>query len=251
MYHVFFYLSSSLAIFFGLALIFFKNPLYSILSLVCCVFFSVIILFMCGIEFMSFVYMVVYIGAIAVLFLFIIMMLNLNSLNGLSTCSSTYGFFLYCCIFFKCLFFIFLVNNNLFLFYCGYLKKNILIISYQTTNPDYSGFLLSLEKCLDISPLLSLNGFRYDYPTFFVIIMICHLWYSFTLNKVNFNTIEKIDLQKNPSDSIADHIFSGLDSFSELANFCFLYNIYPLYFILAGFILLFALLGAISLCLSK
>jgi NADH:ubiquinone oxidoreductase subunit 6 (subunit J) len=36
-----------------------------------------------------------------------------------------------------------------------------------------------------------------------------------------------------------------------LAGFCILYNTYLLYFILGGFILLFAMLGSISLCIEE
>ncbi len=53
------------------------------------------------------------------------------------------------------------------------------------------------------------------------------------------------------TDHLADFIISGVDFNLELANFCFLYNIYFLYFVLSGFILLFAMLGSISLCLEK
>lgn len=177
---MFFILFSKVAIFFGLGLVFFQNPMYSILSLVGCILFSVMILFMYGFEFMSFVYLVVYIGAIAILFLFMIMMLNVNCINLVSSsASSRIDFFLYLCIFFKSLYFLFLVNKDI---YRTFLNENIL---------------------------------NYD------------------------------------SNNLVTKLFSGLDATSELASFCLLYNIYILYLVLAGFILLFAMLGSISLCISK
>ena len=70
------------------------------------------IYFIYGIEFMSFVYLVVYIGAIAILFLFVIMMLNINCINSLPNKASISLSFLYACLFFKCIYFIFLVNKK-------------------------------------------------------------------------------------------------------------------------------------------
>jgi NADH:ubiquinone oxidoreductase subunit 6 (subunit J) len=77
--------------------------------------------------------------------------------------------------------------------------------------------------------------------------------------KLSFEEIQKLvlekynflEIQKSFSDNLADLLISGLDSTSELAGFCILYNIYFIYFILAGFILLFAMLGSISLCIVK
>lgn len=204
MYFFFFLIFSNLAIFFGLVLVFFQNPMYSILSLVGCVLFSVIILFMYGIEFMSFVYLVVYIGAIAILFLFMIMMLNINTINSLPNKSATITLFLYICIFLKSLYFMFLANNNMFLFYFDSLQRLFFIPTD-----------INVEK-------------------------------SAMFLKYNF-----LEIQKSFSDNLADLLISGLDSTSELAGFCILYNIYFIYFILAGFILLFAMLGSISLCIVK
>ena len=204
MYFFFFLIFSNLAIFFGLILVFFQNPMYSILSLVCSILFSVIILFMYGIEFMSFVYLVVYIGAIAILFLFMIMMLNLNSINTLPSESSTITFFLYFCIFLKSVYFIFLVNKKIFLFYLDNLQQ--ILYSFNFSKIEVSEAFI-----------------KYDFLVF----------------------------QKKITDNLADSLISGLDSISELAGFCILYNVYSLYFILAAFILLFAMLGSISLCIVK
>jgi NADH-quinone oxidoreductase subunit J len=58
--------------------IFCRNSLYSILSLVFLIAVTSFILFSIGVEFLSFILLLIYIGAIAVLFLFVIMMLQLN-----------------------------------------------------------------------------------------------------------------------------------------------------------------------------
>lgn len=214
MYFYLFIIFSNLALFFGLVLVFFQNPMYSILSLVGCIFFSVMVLFMYGIEFMSFVYLVVYIGAIAILFLFIIMMLNISALNSVPNDSSTISFFLYFLISFKSAHFFFLVNQNLFLFYLDDLQRPFFLLDFSMRAPFYK---------------VNSGG---KHPNFFF--------------DPSF-----LEIQKSFTDHLADLVISGLGSTSELASFCILYNVYFLYLILSGFILLFAMLGSISLCIVK
>ena len=76
---------SILALLFSILIIFFSNPIYSIFSLILSFFCSIIILFFLKIEFLSLVYLLVYIGAIPILFLFILLMFpiynNTNSNN--------------------------------------------------------------------------------------------------------------------------------------------------------------------------
>lgn len=65
---------SILGVFFSILIPFFTNPIYSILSLILSFFCSIMILFYLKIEFLSLVYLLVYIGAIPILFLFILLM---------------------------------------------------------------------------------------------------------------------------------------------------------------------------------
>lgn len=70
-----------LAIFFSVMIIISKNPIHSILYLIlvfCNVTFVLIIL---GVEFIAITFLIVYVGAIAVLFLFVVMMLNIKILE--------------------------------------------------------------------------------------------------------------------------------------------------------------------------
>jgi NADH:ubiquinone oxidoreductase subunit 6 (subunit J) len=58
-----------------------KNPIHSILYLIlvfCNITFVLIIL---GVEFIAIIFLIVYVGAIAVLFLFVVMMLNIKILE--------------------------------------------------------------------------------------------------------------------------------------------------------------------------
>nr|WDD39283.1 NADH dehydrogenase subunit 6 [Gomphonema parvulum] len=82
--------SNSLFIFFSYALVFSsimviiaQHPVFSLLFLVSCFIFSSFLLFLLECEFLAFLFIVVYVGAIAILFLFAIMMLE-SKLNNLS-----------------------------------------------------------------------------------------------------------------------------------------------------------------------
>lgn len=67
-----------LSILFSIILIKSNNPILSIFSYVLIVFFLIILLLMARIEFLSYVFCMVYIGAVSILFIFVIMMLNLK-----------------------------------------------------------------------------------------------------------------------------------------------------------------------------
>ena len=75
---LFFYFFSTIAVFSALMVTISKNTVYSVFFLIL-VFTSVSILFiMIGAEFLGMIMLIVYVGAVAVLFLFVVMMLNIN-----------------------------------------------------------------------------------------------------------------------------------------------------------------------------
>jgi NADH-quinone oxidoreductase subunit J len=83
MNYLFFYLFSSLSVIFSLLVVISRNPIHSILSLIV-VFFNIASFFiLLGAEFLAMLFVIVYVGAVAVLFLFVIMMLDIKlvSLN--------------------------------------------------------------------------------------------------------------------------------------------------------------------------
>lgn len=70
---------SVIALFFGIAVIVNKNPIASLLSLIG-LFGSVsVYLILSGLTFIGFSYLIVYIGAVSILFLFILMLLNIRT----------------------------------------------------------------------------------------------------------------------------------------------------------------------------
>ena len=75
---LFFYFFSTIAVFSAIMLIVSKNTVYSVFFLILD-FISISILFiMIGAEFLGMIMLIVYVGAVAVLFLFVVMMLNIT-----------------------------------------------------------------------------------------------------------------------------------------------------------------------------
>ena len=75
---LFFYFFSSIAVFASIMVTVSKNAVYSVFFLIL-VFVSISILFiMIGAEFLGMIMLIVYVGAVAVLFLFVVMMLNVT-----------------------------------------------------------------------------------------------------------------------------------------------------------------------------
>ena len=76
-----FLLFSFSLVFSALMVIFSKHPIFSLLFLVGCFIFSSFLLFLLECEFIALLFIVIYVGAIAILFLFAIMMLESKSIN--------------------------------------------------------------------------------------------------------------------------------------------------------------------------
>jgi NADH-quinone oxidoreductase subunit J len=75
---VFFYLFSVIAIASAVMVIFSRNPVHSVLFLILCFFNAAGLFILMGAEFLAMILVVVYVGAVAVLFLFVVMMLDVD-----------------------------------------------------------------------------------------------------------------------------------------------------------------------------
>jgi NADH:ubiquinone oxidoreductase subunit 6 (subunit J) len=75
---ILFYLFSSLTIFCGVMVISAKNPIHSVLYLILVFCNAAGLLILLETEFLAMIFLVVYVGAIAVLFLFVVMMINIR-----------------------------------------------------------------------------------------------------------------------------------------------------------------------------
>lgn len=76
--NILFYIFASIAIIAGIMVIQSRNPVHSVLFLILVFFNVAALLILLGLDFFAMVLLVVYVGAIAVLFLFVVMMLNIK-----------------------------------------------------------------------------------------------------------------------------------------------------------------------------
>ncbi|MDD3029005.1 MAG: NADH-quinone oxidoreductase subunit J [Alphaproteobacteria bacterium] len=72
-----FYLFAGFLLLFAALVVSVRNPVYAVLFLIGCFFNAAGLFLMMGAEFVAFILLIVYVGAVAVLFLFIVMMLDL------------------------------------------------------------------------------------------------------------------------------------------------------------------------------
>jgi NADH-quinone oxidoreductase subunit J len=73
-----FYVFAAITVGSGAAVVISRNPVYSVLFLILAFFNSAAIFLLIGAEFIAMILVIVYVGAVAVLFLFVVMMLDIN-----------------------------------------------------------------------------------------------------------------------------------------------------------------------------
>lgn len=153
-----FYLFSLLLCFCGFAVIFSRNPIHSILFLVFLFFNAASLLILLGVDFLAILFLIVYVGAVAVLFLFVIMMLSGKLLK--IRVNFFYGP-LVILLAFIFLFEIFLIiEQNL-----NFLSNNIYFL-HEMLNP----LLIWKEKILYISNIEIIGSLLYTYFFYFFLV---------------------------------------------------------------------------------
>ena len=75
---IFFYVFSAILVASGMLVISARNPVHSVLFLILAFFNAAGLFVMLGAEFIAMIMVIVYVGAVAVLFLFVVMMLDIN-----------------------------------------------------------------------------------------------------------------------------------------------------------------------------
>src|SRR6187401_1121760 len=73
-----FYLFAIVAVASGILVIFARNPVHSVLWLILAFFSAAGLFVLLGAEFVAMIMLIVYVGAVAVLFLFVVMMLDID-----------------------------------------------------------------------------------------------------------------------------------------------------------------------------
>lgn len=115
---------------FGIAawqVIFFKNQVLSVFSLILVFLLGAVLILTLGADFLAFIYIIVYMGAVAVLFLFVVMMLQIkNTFNPFWTVYSPLSGF--CFLLFSFIFFLsmnFFTVNGSFLYFEWFNSANV------------------------------------------------------------------------------------------------------------------------------
>ncbi len=106
-------LISLLSILSGVYVIITKNPVISILYLIGLFLGISLYLIILGISFIGLAYLIVYIGAVSILFLFILMLINIRTSELQSNTNNTISLIITVIFLFYYIFFKLLLNNNL------------------------------------------------------------------------------------------------------------------------------------------
>lgn len=105
------------------------NPVYSVLLLILIFFFASMSIFLFGVDFLGLLFIIIYVGAIAVLFLFVVMMLDLKQRFTLS-----HSRFLIWCFF----------SSGLIIFFIIYSSNLLSIFKFKTSPTNLS--MLTLDS---------------------------------------------------------------------------------------------------------
>nr|YP_009330433.1 Nad6 [Coccophora langsdorfii]ANS72205.1 Nad6 [Coccophora langsdorfii] len=198
-----------------------QNPVYSGLYLVLLFFLGSAISFLLGVEFMALLFLLVYAGAIAVLVLFVVMMLDVKAIENVWS-SGQKRFFYISSLSFFCLCLIFAGSSDELLFFVKigghkYYKSTGIFNVIHSDD--------SLKTAINIL-------FDKDLADFFY---LCF-----------YSNIISSSFLSNPT------WFVNFDSSSALNDPSYLlYSTHAILLIIAGVVLLIAMVGAISLTLQK
>ena len=100
------------------------NPVYAVLFLIFVFFNASLFLIYLKIDFLGLIFLMIYVGAVAVLFLFVVMMLNIKKLQKDNTTYFTIGSIIALILFFQLL--LFIIDGSVYLFF-----DNLLLIQYK------------------------------------------------------------------------------------------------------------------------
>ena len=128
----YFFIFSILIVISSLLIIISKNSITSVLYLICVFILSSLCFLLLGAEFLSILIVIIYIGAISILFLFVIMMLNLRIVEVYNSLVTYFPIGSFLCFFFL-LEFCFIIKHDLNFFSLNYLDNEFLelgIVSY-------------------------------------------------------------------------------------------------------------------------
>lgn len=153
-------------------LIVLKNPVYSVLLLILTFFCSASIVILFGADFMGILFLIVYVGAIAVLFLFVVMMLDLK-LDPVKT---------------KNFFFFLILMVSFFFFFCFYELDFGSLFQKKFFYENYFSIVLDSFSNIDIFGQCLYNYFLICFLIAGIILLLAMLGAISLTLKYNINT---------------------------------------------------------------
>lgn len=130
-----------------------NNPIHSILNLIAVFFFGTCFLFFINIEYYALLFLIVYVGAIVVLFLFIIIILELKLTNSIRI---NKNFFWYSILLLFFIYFISIVCLDLFslrsFFFLN--NENVALLTEANTATNEIGFLYQIDQLFVLGIIL-------------------------------------------------------------------------------------------------
>lgn len=197
-----------------------QNPVYSGLYLVLLFFLGSAISFLLGVEFMALLFLLVYAGAIAVLVLFVVMMLDVKAIETVWSSGQRRVFYIGSFLFFLCIFFVGNSYDLLLVLKLGATRIICFLVSFNLMHGEDS-----LKTTIN-------TLFDKDLSDFFY---LCF-----------YNDVTNGSFLSNAT------WFVNFDSSSALNDPSYLlYSTHAILLIIAGVVLLIAMVGAISLTLQK
>lgn len=257
--NLFFYLLSISLCFFSVGVIISLNPVYSVLFLVGCFFVIATFLLLAGADFLALCYIIVYVGAVAVLFLFVVMMLNIRTIEWFKVNVRFFPLSFFFLILFVLKFVISYFETFFLTIFPFFFNINALF-SYELFSYffSYVFFLVfSFFLFLSFDFFLFLVGKTFseiviDLKVFsvqrFIFIFNIVFFSSFLVWNCTFISLAEMDFSYFFQLSISSN-YVGFFNISFLGNV--IYTFFFVYFIIAGIILLVAMYGSIYLTILK
>lgn len=202
------------AILCGILVIVSKNPIVSVLFLIGLFLSISIYLMMLGINFIGLSYLLVYVGAISILFLFILMLINIRISEIISSTSNSIPL----AIFIGTLFFSTVYQALPLTIYYG----NKEYIGFNIIKDEIKKYFYSLYDLFVTSPNLNMTSKYYEYKDQSLEFVSSQAWDSMLAESSHINTLGNI-----------------------------LYTSFPLWILLTSLILLLAMVGAIVITLKN
>jgi NADH-quinone oxidoreductase subunit J len=132
-----------------------QNPIHSILVLIVAFIVGSLLLFLLNVEYFAILFLIVYVGAIVVLFLFIVMMLDLKIISFLQRFKDLFSFrYLIILFLFSEIIMTLLMENAIILSSYNQLAQNKILLSESNLFTNYSELIQEIDQLRGIGGVL-------------------------------------------------------------------------------------------------